>query len=115
MRNGFESYIETALWTYEEFDGMSLGDIHPETRNRLRSDFKRFVDKYEALVTPNDLNTSLGHFAHNMWLTQNGHGAGFWDGDYKNGDALTTACENELGHVDLYVGDDSLIYGMWSK
>jgi hypothetical protein len=26
---------------------------------------------------------------HDFFLTRNGHGAGFWDGDYKNGEKLT--------------------------
>lgn len=28
-------------------------------------------------------------FSNDLWLTRNRHGAGFWDGDYKNGDELT--------------------------
>lgn len=46
-----------------------------------------------------------------FWLTRNGHGAGFWDrglGDV--GTRLTCAAHN-YGSVDLYAGDDGLIYG----
>jgi len=39
-----------------------------------------------------------------------GHGAGFWDrGNGAAGDALTALCK-PFGGVDLYTGDDGLIY-----
>jgi hypothetical protein len=50
------------------------------------------------------------HIAHDFWLTRNHHGAGFWDGDYgKYGDKLTAIAQT-FSEVDLYVGDDGLIY-----
>lgn len=51
-----------------------------------------------------------GRICHDFWLTRCGHGCGFWDGDYGElGDRLTTAAK-AFGEVDLYVGDDGLIY-----
>jgi hypothetical protein len=48
---------------------------------------------------------------HDFWLTRNGHGAGFWDrGLGALGDRLTRAAKVYSG-VDLYPGDDGLIYG----
>jgi hypothetical protein len=47
---------------------------------------------------------------HDLWLTRNGHGAGFWDrglGDV--GDKLT-AIAKRMGSKSLYVGDDGKIY-----
>jgi hypothetical protein len=50
------------------------------------------------------------HIAHDFWLTRNRHGAGFWDGDYgKYGDQLTSIAKT-FSEVDLYIGDDNLIY-----
>jgi len=44
-------------------------------------------------------------------MTRNGHGAGFWDGDWPDdGDRLTKASE-AYGTFDLYVGDDGEIHG----
>src|SRR5208337_4573832 len=52
---------------------------------------------------------------HDFWLTRCGHGAGYWDGDYPtSGDGLTEASKS-FGDVDLYVGDDDLIYQMGSE
>ena len=38
---------------------------------------------------------SAGHIGHDLWLTRNGHGAGFWDGDYPDDieDTLTKGAE----------------------
>lgn len=36
------------------------------------------------------------HIAHDFWLTRNGHGVGYWNGDYGDelGKALTAACKS---------------------
>ena len=41
---------------------------------------------------------------HDFWLTRNGHGAGFWDGDWPEGaeDRLTDS-SRRFGEVNLYV------------
>lgn len=47
---------------------------------------------------------------HDFWLTRNGHGAGFWDrGLGELGERLTVASKT-FGSVDLYLGDDELVY-----
>ena len=48
---------------------------------------------------------------HDLLLTRNHHGAGFWDGDWPKGvgKRLTDAADR-LGEVYPYVGDDGLIY-----
>lgn len=46
-----------------------------------------------------------------FWLTRAGAGAGFWDGDWEHGEALSAACK-DFGTPDLYVGDDGRIHYM---
>ena len=46
---------------------------------------------------------------HDFWLTRNGHGAGFWAGDYGNGEVLTEIA-HAFGNVETYEGDDHLLY-----
>jgi len=43
---------------------------------------------------------------HDFWLTRNGHGAGFWDGDYEEekGNRLTEACE-ACGELHAWVDE----------
>jgi len=51
------------------------------------------------------------HAGHDFFLTRNGHGAGFWDGDWPKaeGETLTSAAE-AFGPTYFYVGDDGRIY-----
>jgi hypothetical protein len=51
--------------------------------------------------------------AHDMWLTRNGHGTGFWDRPEVwgvDGADTLTRCARSMGSVDVSVGDDGLIY-----
>lgn len=47
--------------------------------------------------------------AHDFWLNRNGHGAGFWDGDWEKGDELSDA-SHTFGSCDIYVGDDGKLH-----
>ncbi len=49
----------------------------------------------------------LGQAGHDFWLTRNGHGCGFWDGDWPEPQAsLLTQASKAFGGVDPYVSDD---------
>ena len=116
--NALLEYIETALWSSpdtseseeEYLDGKySIDDIDKDTLESLAKELKEFINKYYSLVSKEDKDKGISEFVHNFWLTRNGHGAGFWDGDYKNGEALSSAAE-KYGPLYLYVGDDGKIY-----
>lgn len=85
--------------------GFSVEDIDADTLAKMVADCARFQAE-------NDLSEGTDKRAgHDFWLTRNGHGAGFWDGDWpETGDTLTEACK-AYGEVYLYVGDDGRIYG----
>ena len=51
----------------------------------------------------------LEKVVHDFWYTRNGHGTGFWDGDYENGKVLTDIAQS-FGEVETYEGDDHLLY-----
>lgn len=122
-----DSYIECALWSSTHFEdendacGTPMdsldNELAPETRELMQSELSDFIDYCERDATENDwlelweeLEMSDGQFAHDFWLTRNHHGAGFWDrGLGSVGDKLTK-CAHSFGSVDLYVGDDGLIY-----
>jgi len=59
-----------------------------------------------------DIAGECDRAGHDFWLTRNGHGAGFWDGDWPDdaGGRLTEASK-KYGEFNLYVGDDGLIHG----
>lgn len=119
-----ESYIETALWSSTDNSDDSGGDpldanydisdIDEATLDKMVADAADFQEKYGSLIDGEKLNGRYGNreqAGHDFWLTRNGHGAGFWDGDWPEyGDALTKASKT-YGEFDLYVGDDGSIYG----
>lgn len=109
----FQAYVEAALWSSTDDDGDPLdsnynaGDIALETLERMQCDCNGFSD-----ANSDDIGDRLEQAGHDFWLTRNGHGAGFWDGDWPEeaGDRLTEAAKR-LGEFNLYVGDDGVIYG----
>ena len=119
MKNGFRSYLETALWSSLDGenpldDNYSIEDFDTETLHKLSDMYQKFFDiNYYTLTSPDDAVPTVERFGHNVWLTQNNHGVGFWDGGYVNGDELTAEAV-KLNHVDLYVGDDNKIHAMVS-
>ena len=106
-----DSYIKCALWSSvddneEPMDkNFCRDDLAPETLRQIMSDCSDFVDDCEFRI---DLDS--GQAGHDFWLTRNGHGAGFWDGDWgADGIVLTEYCK-KFNEVFVYVGDDGKIY-----
>ena len=106
----FNDYVATALWSsidddMEPLDGLyTIDDIADEALEFMRRDCEDFLRSFGDIATETD------HPGHDFWLTRNGHGAGFWDGDYPiHGEELTKNSK-AYGTCDLYVGDDGFIY-----
>ncbi|GAA5172539.1 hypothetical protein GCM10023321_72520 [Pseudonocardia eucalypti] len=106
------AYVETALWSSTGDDGDTLDglytadDLDPDALAEMRSDCKDFARSNIADLDGMD----PAQAGHDFWLTRNRHGAGFWYrglGDL--GDRLTTDA-HAWGSVDLFVGDDNIIY-----
>jgi len=110
------AYIECALWLSHDgdenyFDGPDFGieKLAPQTLAKMVEDCQKFQVENKLALDGYPV-TRAGH---DFWLTRNGHGAGFWENDYGSetqNEILTNAC-HELGEVNLYLGDDGLIYG----
>ena len=107
------SYLQTAIWSSTDDNDRPLDsnynyqDISPETMQVMVDDCDRFqTENFSDIVDDLDLA------GHNFWLTRNGHGSGFWDGDYEieAGKRLTDA-SHKFGSFDLYVGEGNRIYG----
>ena len=116
-------YEECALWSSMDDDGEPLAgyDMASDTSDSFETDCAAFYMAHKDLIHREDAPLSNDHQSigdrqaamagHDFWLTRNGHGAGFWDGDWPDdiGEQLTVAAE-KFGPVDLYVGDDGRIY-----
>lgn len=118
-----EAYIECALWA-SELDDYSVNEIAAETMARIVTDCAKFQEEQAELITdqnypsanapgwnPDQMWDADEKAGHDFWLTRNGHGAGFWDGDWSEPAATKlTKAANAFGVVDLYVGDDGKLY-----
>jgi hypothetical protein len=89
------------------------------TLARMRADCAQFLERHGSLLVDGACTRGTGEYSvaaqagHDFWLTRNGHGAGFWDGDWNESAASALdAGAKEFGDFDLYVGDDGVIYGM---
>lgn len=109
-------YNVAALWATVGDDGepldanYDLDDIH--TPNATLSEIMEFVlDNMEDLQAAIDQHgATWEQHGHDLLLTREGHGAGYWDRGYGDlGERLTTAA-HIYGAADFYVGDDGKIY-----
>jgi hypothetical protein len=97
-------YIDTALWSSTDSDDIPLDrkwDAYDMTIKCLKmviNECKDFQKRYGYLWNGEDYSSA----GHNFWLTRNGHGAGFWDSEFKNGMELSKASK-VYGCVDLTV------------
>lgn len=113
-----KSYMQTALWSTTDDDGQPLDkkydidDISDETKAEMIADCIDFQEMAaEHLLQAGEDEAISVQAGKDFWLTRNGHGAGFWDGDWQGeaGSTLTKMAKS-FGSVDLYVGDDGKIY-----
>ncbi len=110
-----DAYVECALWSSTDEEGNPLDDnygaddIAPETLEQMREDCAGFA----ALIEQEGIEWAgimSEQFGHDFWLTRNGHGAGFWDRGLGELGKQLTHWAKTFSSVDLYVGDDGLIY-----
>lgn len=113
------SYLETALWSSTWSDepnepnpatldsqGYGINDFAPEALAQAILDCAAFQATHDDDLQRYD----DAHAGHDFWLTRNGHGAGFWDGDYAEPEATRlTEAAHAFGEVDLYVNDDGKV------
>lgn len=111
-----QAYIEAIYFTEggpdnPEFDEAALS---AEAMDQIKADCAKFHALADGLICG---QCNLGgdctdgeKAAHDFWLTRNGHGSGFWDGDWPNTGDKLTAIAKQCGEVWAYIGDDGLIY-----
>lgn len=117
------AYVIAALWSSTDGEkaldkDYGANDIHSDTLAKMVADCDRFLAENADLITDDNLlkslrgNTTDEYAGRDFWFTRNGHGCGFWDGDWEEdaGEKLTAASK-AFSEFFLYVGDDGLIYG----
>ncbi len=83
-------------------------ELSEETRLDLEADCRSFYHRYSCYFEPGGQDDEQA--GHDFWLTRNGHGAGFWDGDWNEPYAgMLTAGSRNYGEFQTYLGDDGTI------
>lgn len=104
------AYLECALWSSTDGetaldDSYGISDFTPEALVRAVEDCASFQERVSEHICDN-----LELAGHDFWLTRNGHGAGFWDGDWpESSETLLTELAQSYGDCYLYVTDDGKI------
>lgn len=113
----FNQYIQTALWSSSDNndtpmdENFSISDLAPETHDYLKELYDNFWSENQEILCEALDHTDEDRIDHLLWLTHNGHGAGFFDGDYPNDlEEKLMAAADKLPEINLYVGDDGQIY-----
>ncbi len=102
------AYMACGMWAdgeQDEFIGKAWSDqaVH---QSRLACTAFLSVAGYATHgLTPEQLG-------HDLWLTRNGHGTGFWDRDAipESKRKKLTEVARVFGSCDIYLGDDDKIY-----
>lgn len=119
VRETVAGYIECALWAGYDWRGEDDGsnpqpldenygpnDLAPETVAAITAEVVDFLEANAADVA----TLEPGQVGHDLYLTRNHHGAGFWDRGLGEVGERLTAAAHAYGTSDLYVGDDGKLY-----
>lgn len=114
-------YFETALWSSTDESDETGGE--PLDVNYVIDDFtveglkemiamaEEFINKPKVWSAIEDSLDDWALAGHDLWLTQNGYGVGFWDGDWPEPQAtLLTKAAEQIGEAYIYVGDNGKLY-----
>lgn len=114
-----QGYIDALFFTETgpdspEFDDYGFYDFAPETLTRIITDCASFELSNKALLNKADEVSQGGYTSeqagHDLWLTRNRHGAGFWDrGLHDIGEALAEKAQ-AMGELSLVLWDDKKLY-----
>jgi len=103
-----DSYIEAAIFTAEEELG-SEGDLESYINNDSKidayTDIRDFVNAAGSLLN----NIDPSQIGHDLWLTRNGHGAGFWDRGLGDVGEKLSQIASKMGERNVFWDDEGKI------
>lgn len=110
-----KSFITAAFWAglsgEKDEATKGLADLDQRSLAYMVSDAVTFAIRARPILELMPGDRVQERAGVDFYLTRNGHGAGFWDGDWPEpfGTQLTTLAKG-FGEFDLYVGDDGKVY-----
>lgn len=127
FRSFVHGYKVTALWASstegdnpEPLDGVySIEDFGDSANERIHEDCLSFLERGGYAAIEQAIATGAvacgpdfdewGRAGHDLWLTRNHHGAGFWDGDWSEPYAAQlTEMAHALGECSIYESEGQL-------
>jgi len=110
LRSVVDGYLIAALWTSEDDPeigpDMAISDIAYEARREAQEDCRSFLEQAGTLAD-RLADSSIGH---DIWMTRNHHGVGFWDRGLGHVGTDLTKIAEQMGERTLYRGDDGKLY-----
>lgn len=114
-----DAYLTAAIWStsgttpdgreLENLDDeYSVDDFSDEAVKQARSTIAKFFAANAKDLRATGADAS--QHGHDLWLTRERHGVGFWDRGYGPAGDRLTATAHKLGEADIYVGDDNKLY-----
>lgn len=88
----FQAVLEAALFSQPKDGGVTDANLHPDNRADIEAHAKSFWLRswYYLDCEAGNYQGDLGQLGHDFWMTSQGHGCGFWDGDWVTyGDTFT--------------------------
>jgi hypothetical protein len=119
-------WIAAALWSTgattpegEELENLDDYEFSENAKKAARVICAAFYDThtidlgaYAGTYKPSDGSDVWECAGHDLWLTANGHGVGFWDrGLGRLGDRLSADCgfRKQFDQIDLYIAEDGFV------
>lgn len=113
--------IEALYFTDTGDDGQPSTDdeLSEESLAKIRSECESFWNENGETILGCDelVKRGSGQYSvaaqagHDFWFTRNGHGVGFWDGDWPEPQAtILDAASKRFGPMDTYLGDNGQIW-----
>lgn len=110
-----QDYLTCALWSSGDIDNenepldsrYSISDFTETFKIKSKNEIIEFVKIAGSML--DDWNDE--QIGHDLWLTRNGHGTGFWDRKkpYKNELSNLVGYNTQFKPIDLYVNDNNEI------
>ncbi len=106
-----DDYLATAAWV--TCDAGECTDFTRNAKKVATADCEKFIERVKGIFGEQEglkllctAGNDLGYLAaHDLWLTRNGHGAGFWDKEDQYGErqaATLTTIAKTMGSCDVY-------------
>jgi hypothetical protein len=114
LERGFvEAMFFTSTGPDDEVQDANVNELSDCSLAKIKAICAAFeaTNGYKSYVSDDEYQGDDETTGRDLWYTSQGHGCGFWDGDYTapHEDALAEAAK-DVGEKYLYRGDDGLLY-----